>query len=225
MQATILGPDSLAAEKDPSSSAGGEPEAIRFGMPASLDEPALNKLVTRIVDQDQSAFAALYEQSAGRVFGFVLRLVRQESLAEEVTEDVFWQVWRQAPRFNPDKGCVLAWIMNMARSRALDRLRQSEPLEIIDETAITEATTDETDGTTPFDLLAALDEKHLLHAAIARLEPLPRQLLALAFFKGFSHEEIAEHCGLALGTVKSHIRRTLLNLREQLAHPIGRIPA
>ena len=172
--------------------------------------------VRRVVDQDEQALACLYDALAGRVRAFALRLTRQPHLAEEVTEDVFWQLWRQAPRFDPHKGCVMAWVMNMARSRALDTLRQIETQEVQDEGAV-ERAADSVADETPFDLLAAVDERHLLHAALAGLEPLPRQLLALAFFRGFTHDEIAANCDLPLGTVKSQIRRSLARLQEQLS--------
>lgn len=172
--------------------------------------------VRRVVDQDEQALACLYDALAGRVRAFALRLTRQPHLAEEVTEDVFWQLWRQAPRFDPDKGCVMAWVMNMARSRALDALRQVGTFEVQDEGAV-ERAADSAADETPFDLLAAVDERHLLHAALTGLEPLPRQLLALAFFRGMTHDEIAAHCDLPLGTVKSQIRRSLARLEEQLS--------
>ena len=106
--------------------------------------------------------------------------------------------------------------MNMARSRALDALRQVETQEIQDDGAI-ERSADMAGDKTPLDLLEAVDERHQLHEAISRLEPLPRQLLALAFFRGMTHDEIALHCDLPLGTVKSQIRRSLARLQEHLA--------
>lgn len=179
-------------------------------------ESELVAWVRRVVDRDEQALACLYDALASRVHAFALRLTRQPHLAEEVTEDVFWQLWRQAPRFDSDKGCVMAWVMNMARCRALDALRQVEKLEVQDEGAVERAADNAADET-PFDLLAAVDERHLLHAALADLEPLPRQLLALAFFRGMTHDEIASHCDLPLGTVKSQIRRSLARLQEQLS--------
>lgn len=172
--------------------------------------------VDRVVNQDERALACLYEALASRVQTFVLRLTRQQALAEEVTEDVFWQLWRQAPRFDPQKGSVMAWIMNMARSRALDALRQVESREVQDEMALETASSEASDET-PLELLTALDERHRLHHAVAQLEPLSRQLLALAFFRGMTHDEIAQHCDLPLGTVKSQIRRSLVRLQDCLA--------
>lgn len=209
--------DPEPAEQDEANT-DGLPDPVESSPPFArvCSEGELVAWVRRIVNQDEQALACLYDALAGRVHAFALRLTRRTHLAEEVTEDVFWQLWRQAPRFDPDKGCVMAWVMNITRSRALDALRQVETLEVQDEGAI-ERAADSAADETPFDLLAAVDERHLLHAALASLEPLPRQLLALAFFRGMTHDEIAAYCDLPLGTVKSQIRRSLARLQEQLS--------
>lgn len=179
---------------------------------AMTDEVRLRAWVARLVHRDEQALAALYEVTAGRVYGLALRITRNVQTAEEVTEDAFWQVWRQAPRFDAARGSVVAWILTIARSRALDALRRCDRTEPLDEEALADVRTEND----PQDLLDAVQRQHRLHTALRDLDPLPRQLLALAFFRGFSHEEIAEHMTLPLGTVKSHIRRALLRLRDVL---------
>jgi RNA polymerase sigma-70 factor (ECF subfamily) len=179
---------------------------------AVADEARLQAWIARIVRQDQQALADLYEMTAGRVYGLALRITRHVQTAEEVTEDAFWQVWRQAPRFDAVRGSVLAWILTITRSRALDALRRCDRAEPLDEEGLADVQTEND----PQDLLAAVQRQHRLHAALRDLDPLPRQLLALAFFRGLSHEEIAQHMSLPLGTVKSHIRRALLRLRQLL---------
>jgi len=180
------------------------------------DEAALCALIGRIVDHDEAALAALYDGLVGRVYGLALRITRRVTLAEEVVQDVFWQVWRQAPRFDGERGSALAWVMTIARSRALDALRRLDPEECELEPETLELQEDPA-APAPVDLLSALEQGQSLHAALARLDPVPRQLLSLAFFRGLSHDEIAQHAGLPLGTVKSHIRRALASLRELLA--------
>ena len=175
-------------------------------------EADLVSWVRRVIEHDEPALAALYDALAPRVRTFVFRLTRQSHLAEEVTEDVFWQIWRQAPRFDPGRGSAVGWMLNMTRSRALDALRRADPAECDGEAGEGEA--DLAAG--PEDLLAASQAGQHLASALGGLEPLPRQLVALAFFRGLSHEEIAVHTGLPLGTVKSHIRRALGRLRETL---------
>ncbi|MDD5272115.1 MAG: sigma-70 family RNA polymerase sigma factor [Methylovulum sp.] len=206
--------DTYLADRQDHEAIGSTAFALCSGL-SMPDEPHLQALIERIIDQDQRAFAALYEQLLERVYGLALRITRHAPLAEEVTEDVFWQVWRQAPRFDAQRGSVVAWVMTIARSRALDALRRSDMRgeEVADDAAATVFLA----GGNPQDLLAAVEENSCIHTALQQLAPLPRQLVALAFFRGLSHDEIALHMDLPLGTVKSHIRRALLSLKQTLA--------
>lgn len=202
-----FGATALADDNAPAVEAGNRDDR------AVAEEGRLQAWVARVVHQDEQALAEIYEFMAGRVYGLALRITRHAQTAEEVTEDAFWQIWRQAPRFDAARGSVTAWILTITRSRALDALRRRDPAEPLDEHHLA----DLPGGSDPQDLLAAVQRQHRLHAALRMLDPLPRQLLALAFFRGLSHEEIAEHMRLPLGTVKSHIRRTLQRLRDFLA--------
>lgn len=175
-------------------------------------EPNLRAWIGQVVERDEDALASLYDAMAGRLYGLALRITRNVQTAEEVVEDTFWQIWRQAPRFDPGRGSATGWMLNMTRSRALDALRRIDPAECDGEAG--ELEPDLAEG--PEDLFAASETGQQLGSALAGLEPLPRQLVALAFFRGLSHEEIAVHTGLPLGTVKSHIRRALGRLREIL---------
>jgi len=178
------------------------------------DEARLQEWIARIVAQDEHAMGELYEAMVGRVYALALRITRQVQAAEEVAGDAFWQVWRQAPRFDAARGTAISWILTITRSRALDALRRRDRAEPLDD----ERLADLQGGGDPQDLLAAVENEHRLHAALRNLDPLPRQLVALAFFRGLSHEEIASHTCLPLGTVKSHIRRALLRLRSLLGN-------
>lgn len=189
-------------------------------LPPAADDARLLAVVARVVRQDEQALAELYDALAGRVYGLALRIVRQVQTAEEVTEDTFWQIWRQAPRFDPLRGSVTAWVLTIARSRALDAVRRRDPAEPLDEERLATVAGD----SDPQDLLQALQQQHRLHAALGTLDAVPRQLLALAFFRGLSHEEIANQMSMPLGTVKSHIRRALLRLRDLLGSDDPRFP-
>lgn len=184
----------------------------------SLDNPALAVLIQRVVRQDEAALAMLYEQLSGRVYALALRITRRVACAEEVLQDTFWQVWRQAPRFDAVRGTAIAWVLTMARSRALDavRARVRDPAQ--NGVQITEEDDPFSDDAADdaLDLLQAVRRDSALHAQLALLDPLRRQLIALAFFKGLTQDEIAEHTGLPLGTVKSHFRRTLAALQSAL---------
>ena len=182
------------------------------------EHAALAALIRRIVQQDEAALADLYRRLAARVFRQAARIVRDVGTAEEVVEDVFWQVWRQAPRFDSARGVVLAWIMQITRSRALDALRAAgrNPLHTaldIDDEAQMPAAVELAD---PQSLLDRAKVGERVQRALALLDPLRRQLVSLAFERGYSQSEIAEHMSLPLGTVKSHIRRALATMKTSL---------
>lgn len=180
------------------------------------DEAALVALIERVIDRDERALAALYDATSARVYGLVLRITRRASLAEEVVEDTFWQAWRQAPRFEAARGKVITWLLAMARSRAIDALRRDERFQHV-ELPEDGDLADEVGSALPaHDLLEATRSEARVHQAIAALEPRARQLVALAFFRGLTHEEIAAQAAMPLGTVKSLIRRALLQLRKLL---------
>lgn len=180
---------------------------------AEADE--MVRLLERIRGQDDAALGRLYDLTLGRVYGLVLRIVRDPMCAEEVAEDVYFAVWQNASRYDPSRGRPLAWLLVMARSRALDALRRRdealshpEPVTLLE----IEPTSDEQAP----DLIDVARGNARLHEAIGGLDPVPRQMVALAFFRGLTHEEIATQAQLPLGTVKSHIRRALASLRSAL---------
>jgi RNA polymerase sigma-70 factor (ECF subfamily) len=202
-------------------------------------DAVLQNLISRIAQQDQRALTELYRALIGRVYSVALRVVRDPPTAEEVAEDTFWQIWRQATRFDADRGTALSWIMTVARSRALDALRAREramantvlvdtraaalEVESVVEGTITLDSAEDFDGARtrdPRELVSALQESHLLQKSLSRLEPTSRQLVDLAFFAGLTHDEIVTQTGIPLGTVKSRIRRALSSLRSYLA-PLG----
>lgn len=194
-----------------------EPARDAPGIGGRLDDAALVRLIARIGERDDRALGALYDATASRVFGLVSRIVRDAGIAEEVVEDTYWQVWRQSERFDFARGRPLTWLLAMARSRAIDALRRRDrrahvPLDDEGQAALCDE-----DGAGPDELLAASRGEDLLHSALASLDAQPRQLVALAFFRGLTHEEIAACTSLPLGTVKSQIRRSLLALRQHLA--------
>lgn len=184
---------------------------------SALDDEALAALIQRIGGQDDRALASLYDATAPRVFGLVGRMVNDAALAEEVVEDTFWQVWRQATRFDALRGRPLTWLLAMARSRAIDAIRRRERKAhvALDDDELAAVCDEQRPG--PQESLAAQRGQQLLASALARLTPQPRQLISLAFFRGLTHEEIADCTGLPLGTVKSQIRRALQSLRQSLA--------
>lgn len=196
----------------------GAPQPVR-AMP-DADELRLRGWIQQISRGEEQALGQLYDATLGRVYGLARRITRNDQMAEEVAEDVYWQVWRQAPRFDASRGNAMTWLLTIARSRALDSLRRDDEAESHPDPESLIAGEASQDGD-PQDLLEATQRNHRLHQALATLDALPRQLLALAFFCGLTHEEIAAQAGLPLGTVKSHIRRALAALKGVLAPDIA----
>lgn len=198
-----------------------DPDAAAFGAaaPAGVDDAVLASLIGRIVRQDDAALTALYRASASRVYRQALKLVRDAATAEEVVEDVYWQVWRQAPRFDAQRGNVLAWLMQITRSRAIDALRTlgRSPLHLALQIDHHEDTEPDADEHGPAQRLSQAQLARCIDDAMRALDPLRRQLVALAYQGGYSQSEIAEQTGLPLGTVKSHLRRALATMKEALA--------
>ena len=172
----------------------------------------LDGLVAAISTQDQSAFTAFYDATTEKTMSLALRITRQIDLAEEVVGDVYLQVWNQADRFDSSRGNAMAWLMTMCRSRALDALRKLDTMPTIGAKPIADVTEAESDPY-PQDLLIAVEERTAIHNALEKLDASQRQLLALAFFRGYSHSELAKFTGLPLGTVKTRVRRALIKLK------------
>jgi RNA polymerase sigma factor (sigma-70 family) len=191
------------------------PPLARTGPDAlAAQEAQLRACLAAIERQDESALGQLYDATVGRVYGLALRITRSRETAEEVAEDVYMQIWRDAARFDPQRGAgVLGWLLVICRSRALDALRRVDPAGAhpAPETLAPELANE----AGPETLLQAAQQNSALHAALNALSALQRQLLALAFFRGLTHEEIAGQLEMPLGTVKSHIRRALIALKEQ----------
>jgi RNA polymerase sigma-70 factor (ECF subfamily) len=196
-------------------------EAVDRHARDATEDALLCALVQRVGRAEQKALAELYDATVSRVFGLARGITRNPQAAEEVTEDVYWQAWRQALRFDRQRGPVMAWLFALTRSRALDHLRRVDPATSHPEpeTLMPEPVDAHAN---PSQLIATAERDRSLRAAIDRLDPLPRQLLGLAFFRGLTHDEIAQQTRLPLGTVKSHIRRALASLRGALSTPAAR---
>ena len=179
------------------------------------------QLMAAIAEGDQSAFAEIYQRHAALMFAMCLRIVRERSDAEEVLSEVFMELWRRAERYEPSRGAPVAYLINLTRSRAIDRLRakQRDRAVIVDtpqspDEAYAEVGVD----ARPDPLGATLDEerRQRVHQALDGLTALQRQAVELSFLQGMSHSQVAETLGEPLGTVKTRIRQGLLHLREAL---------
>lgn len=174
-------------------------------------------LVRRMAAGDEQALGALYDRWHPVVHGVVSRLLRQADDVEDVVEETFWQAWRQASRFDLARGAVQTWLLTIARSRALDRVRalrrrREEPLEGDDGQPVIQPAAE---GDPALDAEAS-ERRRMVVAALAGLPAEQREALELGYFGGLSQSEIAERTGQPLGTVKTRMRLALQKLRSQL---------
>jgi RNA polymerase sigma-70 factor (ECF subfamily) len=184
---------------------------------APLPEHEWATLVRSIAAGDQLALHALYERAHRLVFTLMMRMTLNRETAEELTVDVFHDVWRRASRYDPANGTVLGWIMNQARSRGIDRLRfesrkkrsgvDTEPL---DDVAVD-----------PRDEFELREQSESLRAALTALTADERQAIETTFFAGLTHAEAAAQLNQPLGTIKTRIRSGLQKLRQRLSAEAG----
>lgn len=176
--------------------------------------------MTGIAQGNQDAFASFYDQTHRLVFSLALRILNDRGLAEEVTTDVFMQVWRQAANFETMRGTPLSWLMTIARTRSIDRLRASSHLrqesETLDAVMHQAAPTDN-----PEKVSIYTERQKLVREALQQLTPDQRQLIEAAYFEGLSQSELAEKFALPLGTVKTRVRAGMMLLKKVLAEPLG----
>ena len=179
---------------------------------AAHGETSLDSLLTAAARGDEDAFASLYDASASRVYGVVVRVLRDPAQAEEVAQEVYLEAWQKAPSFSPELGGALSWLLTIAHRRAVDRVRSEQARRERDERAQT--------FTTPFDEVAAsvedAEDRSRVAAALDLLTDLQRQAVELAYYGGYTYRQVAELLGAPLGTVKSRLRDGLARLSEAL---------
>lgn len=175
----------------------------------------LAALMARVALGDQNAFAELYRQSSPHLYGVAVRILREGSAAEEVLQEAFVSVWHHAGSYEAAKSQPLTWLTAIVRNRCLDQLRRRE----LDTVTMT---TDDDDGKefdlpsgepTPVEMLLAGAEAQSVRNCVETLEGGAKQAIALAFYQGLSHAELADHMHQPLGTVKSWVRRGLERLK------------
>jgi RNA polymerase sigma-70 factor, ECF subfamily len=177
-----------------------------------LDELAL--LVGDMRRGNQQALESLYDATVGKLYALATALVRHAEDAEEVVCETYTQAWETAATYDPTRATALGWLLMMCRSRALDLLRKRRARGKPSDIAGLETHADARNA--PEEMLALMQRSSRVHAALSALSSERRQLVSLAFMRDLSHQEIAELTGMPLGTVKSHLRRALVQLREHL---------
>ncbi len=209
----ITGPES-----DPS-----QPAARRLREFRGLDDPnrkLLEALIQRMGVGDQDALGEFYDRLSPTLFGLALRILRDEMGAQEVLQDAFLYIWNKASTYAPELSSPFSWAIMILRCKAIDHLRARQRM-----TRIVERATEEFPADRDVDSLSSeepffREQRGLMRAALTRLPAEQRESLNLAFFGGLTHEEIAHHLNLPIGTVKSRIRRGLHGLRDLVADAI-----
>jgi RNA polymerase sigma factor (sigma-70 family) len=188
-------------------------------------------LLARTALGDRAAFARLYERTSGQLFAVVLRIQRDRALAEDLLQEIYVNVWKAAGGFDATRSQPLTWLTSIARNRAIDSLRRTQTQPMLLSTTRDDA--DEDDGPDaverhadagpgPLELLDAACDARELHRCLDGLAPSQRQSVALAFYDGLSHAEVAAHLQEPLGTVKSWLRRALMALKSCLDAAVAR---
>lgn len=172
-------------------------------------------LLARIAQGDREAFGRFYDAFAGLALGLVRRILRDPAAAEEVLQEVFWQIWREAARYDPRRGSPEAWLIMRAKTRAIDRLRAMRRREKTFVAPVDEAVASAPDLPAENPGVAA-ERRGLVHAALEGLPEPQRRVVELAFFDGLTQSEIARRLGEPLGTVKTRARLGLERLRSMM---------
>ncbi|WP_447968531.1 sigma-70 family RNA polymerase sigma factor [Nitrospira sp. M1] len=182
---------------------------------SSTHDQQLVSLIVKVAQGNEQALGDLYDQTSSHVYGLAFRVLNDPMLAEEVTMDVYMQVWRQASQFDQERGKPIVWLTVLVRSRAIDRLRSGQKerdsrqsLDTIEDAPATKANPEESS--------AYSEQCRVLQKALASLTIDQRSVIELAYFGGLTQREIAERIGEPLGTVKTRVRLGMMKLRTIL---------
>ena len=195
-------------------------------MPALEDPQAQRRaedvaLLARIVDRDERAVEALYARYSGPLYSLAYQVTGAERFAQDVVQEVFVALWRDAWRFDPTKGAVGPWLFSLARHKAIDLVRREA--NVRKRTADVDLEFEPADDDVDNEAWQRI-RRERVRAAIEELTPVQREALELAFFQGLTHVEVSDRLGIPLGTAKTRIRSALLRLREVLGDSVSELP-
>ncbi|MFH8445010.1 sigma-70 family RNA polymerase sigma factor [Streptomyces sp. NPDC018026] len=188
-------------------------EAVHIGRNPS-SQPDLQQLIREVALGDQDSFAAVYDAVAGSVLGVVRAVLRDRAQSEEVAQEVLVEVWRTAPRYRPERGTVINWVLTLAHRRAVDRVRSVEAAAARDHKAALLDRTPEYDEVT--EQVETRLEREQVRRCLRTLTDIQRQSVTLAYYRGLTYRQVAESLALPLGTVKTRLRDGLIRLRDCL---------
>ena len=171
----------------------------------------LRFLIERVSEGDLKAFAKLYDLTAPVVFGVALKVLRERSWAEDVTQEAYLQIFNQARNFEPSEGSVTGWVATIAHRRAVDAVRRAEARRRRERSQPVAPAVDETS-----EPVVLQDERRRVNAALGSLSDLQREAIELAYYEGLTYREVAERLDAPLGTIKTRMRDGLIRLRSIL---------
>ncbi|HZH90696.1 MAG TPA: sigma-70 family RNA polymerase sigma factor [Pyrinomonadaceae bacterium] len=184
----------------------------------SQKTPSDTELLHAVARGDESALAAIYDRYNSILLGLLLRILHSRVEAEDVLQEVFLQIWQRAANFDEARGRAFTWMVTLARSRAIDRLRALQSRQRADDTALRDAP--EAVGDAGDDVYHG-EQREIVRAALAEIPEEQRRALLLAYFEGLTQSEIAERLGQPLGTVKTRMRSGMSKLRDVLSERMG----
>jgi RNA polymerase sigma-70 factor (ECF subfamily) len=170
-------------------------------------------LLASVAKGDEAAFERLYEATRAKLFGVVLRILRRQDLAEEVIQEAYVKIWNSAGQFNPGLASPITWMVSIARNRAIDVVRKRTETSIEEEPAAMEVASDTPD---PLARREMTEELKRILECVGQLDPERQKLVLLAYYNGWSREQLAEKFDTPLNTVKTWLRRSMIEIRECL---------
>lgn len=210
--------DSVARRRAARVKAGADArQGVRLGLvpaPEIDDDLSIETLLRNIADGDRAAFSEVYDRISSRVLGLIIRLLRDRAQSEEVLQEVFFEIWQQAAKFDANRGSGMAWVLTMAHRRAIDRIRASQKSHERDlRIGIRDM---ERDFDSVSESVEIRIENERVKRSMSRLTSLQREAVILAYYGGYSHSEMAQILGIPLGTVKTRLRDGMIRLRDEL---------
>ncbi len=180
-----------------------------------VDDDSDEALLVRTAAGDREAFEVLYDRFSPRVYGLVRKVVRDPGLSQDTVQDVMTELWRTAPRFDPDRGNAVSWILTLAHRRAVDTVRREQSAR-----DRADAVGRQEDAERPFDdvseAVTMADEHSQIRRALDALTELQRQAIEMAYFDGMTYREVAEKLDVPLGTIKTRMRDGMIRLRDTM---------
>jgi RNA polymerase sigma-70 factor (ECF subfamily) len=209
----------LAIQAAETKQADGSPREIpKMNSPGANQDEIDPAVIRRVADGDSVAFERVYDAFSGILYSLALRMLERPEDTEELIQEVFLKIWRDADDYDPRRGAPLAWAITITRHKAIDKIRSTTRRLRLYEAAEAEAKNDAVALPQPVNDAESSENAQAVRESLGRLDPEVRESIELAFFGGLSHSQIAAKLSLPLTTVKSRIRRAMMQLRQSLRH-------